>query len=172
MLISPEYAELNRKMFEAKPGYGTSGARWVAFANDLAISTKAKTLLDYGCGRGTLRYALMKLEPSYTVLEYDPAVPGKTDKPLRADVTICGDVMEHVEPDCVYSVLDDIYSISRLGVLFIIATRPAAKHLPDGRNAHLIIEPAEWWVPKLMQRWRMLVFRDFNGHFLFTGVSR
>jgi hypothetical protein len=31
----------------------------------------------------------------------------------------------------------------------LIASYPAKKHLPDGRNAHLIIESFDWWKTKL-----------------------
>ena len=34
--------------------------------------------------------------------------------------------------------------------------KPAKKSLPDGRNAHLIQRPAEWWKKKLAKRWRIV----------------
>jgi hypothetical protein len=34
----------------------------------------------------------------------------------------------------------------------VIANRPARKTLPDGRNAHLIQQGREWWLPRLAQR--------------------
>jgi hypothetical protein len=34
----------------------------------------------------------------------------------------------------------------------VIANRPAKKLLPDGRNAHLIQQPRDWWLPRLAQR--------------------
>ena len=40
--------------------------------------------------------------------------------------------------------------------LFVIATGPAKKILDDGRNAHLIQEGPDWWLPKLMQRFELL----------------
>jgi hypothetical protein len=36
---------------------------------------------------------------------------------------------------------------------------PALKTLPDGRNAHLIQEPVEWWLPKIMQRFDLHTFQ-------------
>jgi hypothetical protein len=36
---------------------------------------------------------------------------------------------------------------------------PALKTLPDGRNAHLIQEPVEWWLPKIMQRFDLQTFQ-------------
>ena len=170
MLISPEYAALNREMHEKKPQYGTSGDKWANLTNTIARDWRVSEVLDYGSGKGTLKQELDRIgDLPYRVMEYDPAVPGKEIKPLRADLVVCGDVMEHVEPDCVHDVLDDIRNISRVGALFVISTSPAKKHLPDGRNAHLIVEPMEWWLPKLTDRWaKRDILKGFH-YFVFIG---
>lgn len=170
MLISPEYAALNREMHDQKPQYGTSGDKWAKLTDNLAREWRVSDVLDYGAGKGTLKQELERLvTPKYRIVEYDPAIPGKENKPIRADLVVCGDVMEHVEPDCVYDVLDDIRNISRVGVLFVISTWPAKKHLPDGRNAHLIVEPMEWWLPKLTDRWaKREILKGFH-YFAFVG---
>lgn len=169
MLITPEYVELNAELHHSEPEYGTSGHKWWEAVNDLVEKAQAQTLLDYGCGRGTLKEALGKVP--YEVIEYDPAILGKTDKPLRTDVVVCGDVLEHVEPECLYAVLDDIKSIARKAVFLVVATRPARKTLADGRNTHLIVEKSAWWVPKLINRWHMMAFQDFGPEFLFIGKA-
>ena len=169
MLITPEYVALNAALHDSNEEYGTSGHKWATEVNDLATKAGARTILDYGCGRGTLRTALSNA--AYDVLEYDPAIPEKTWKPLRADVVVCGDVLEHVEPECLYAVLDDIKSIARLAVFLVVATRPARKTLADGRNTHLIVEPSSWWVPKLIGHWRMMAFQDMGGEFVFIGKA-
>ena len=178
MLISSEYAALNAALHESDPTYGISGHKWAEHVHELAIKSEATTLLDYGCGRGTLRDFLLQKHKAafevvpYEIIEYDPAIPGKTEKPLRADVVVCGDVLEHVEPVCLYPVLDDLKSIARKAVFLLVATRPARKHLADGRNAHLIIEPSDWWVPKLILRWSMMAYQDIGGAFIFIGRAR
>jgi len=53
----------------------------------------------------------------------------------------------------------------------VIATRPAAKKLADGRNAHLIVEPASWWLPRLTSHWRTEMFSGTGGEFHFLGTS-
>ncbi len=169
MLISPAYRDLNTALHDSDPEYGTSGHKWAPMVDDLARKAEAATVLDYGCGRGTLRAALAAAP--YDVIEYDPALPEKASKPLRADVVVCGDVLEHVEPDCLYPVLDDIKSVARSAVFLVVATRPARKVLADGRNAHLIVESSSWWVPKLINRWRMMAFQDMGGEFVFIGKA-
>lgn len=174
MLISEGYRELNAELHAREGRYGTSGAKWADKVFNLAGQCEAKTALDYGCGRGTLGTAMRAKWGNlpFDFIEYDPAIPGKETKPERADLVVCGDVLEHIEPDCLYAVLDDIRGIARLAVFLVVATVPAAKHLADGRNAHLIVEPAEWWLPKLMQRWRVSLFRDIGGEFLMIGTPR
>ena len=109
-LISDEYREMNRQLHEAPRGFGASGAkhadRVVAIAHALGI----KKVLDYGCGRGTLRREVGK---RLRVAEYDPAVPGKDMPPgKRVDMLVCTDVLEHIEPEHVYDVLHHMRSLS------------------------------------------------------------
>lgn len=168
MLISPEYAALNAEMHTRKPQYGTSGSRWAGQVAELALNIGASSILDYGAGKGSLAAALPQ---HFDILEYDPAIPGKEIKPLRADIVVCGDVLEHIEPDCLYDVLDDIRGIARKAVFLVVATGPASKHLPDGRNAHLIVEPASWWLRKIIDRWHVVSFRDIGPGFLCIGKT-
>jgi len=171
MLITEEYRELNREL-HAKGNYGLSGSKWATMVHDICLKREARSLLDYGAGRGTLKRALEANAPlPYMVLEYDPAIEGKETKPLRADIVVCGDVLEHVEPWCLPEVLDDIKNISRDTVFLVIATRPATKTLADGRNAHLIIERAQWWLPRLLDRWVPQAFRNAGGEFVFIGSA-
>lgn len=106
-----------------------------------------RSVLDYGCGRATLAKAL----PDVKVFEYDPGVIGKDQLPKPADLVVCTDVLEHVEPGMLDRVLRHIFLLARRGAYLVIATSPARESLPDGRNAHLIIEPPNWWMAKLQQ---------------------
>jgi hypothetical protein len=172
MLISETYRELNREL-HSHGKYGLSGYKWAKQVDKLARSNGAKTVLDYGCGRGTLKIGLMEYAPlPYSIIEYDPAIKGKEEKPARADLVVCGDVLEHIEPECLYAVLDDIANTARVAVFLVVATVPAVKTLADGRNAHLIVESADWWLPKLMLRWRLSLFRDLGGEFLMVGTPK
>ena len=66
--------------------------------------------------------------------------------------------------------LDDLKRVTaRVGV-YTIATGPAMKTLPDGRNAHLIQQGPEWWMPKLFARFRVLNFAD-QGETLLVVVA-
>lgn len=64
----------------------------------------------------------------------------------------CGDVLEHIEPDCIDDVLDDIKRVTQKVAIFVVSTQESKKTLPDGRNAHLLIKPVSWWMERLERR--------------------
>lgn len=169
MLISKEYVEQNRRLHEERPDYGKGGHRWADTVMGVADKENIRHVLDYGAGKGTLAKSLPVLE----VAEYDPAIPGKDAEPSPADMVVCTDVLEHVEPDMLNNVLNHIQSLARRVVILAVATRPAVKNLPDGRNAHLIVEPVEWWLPHLMERFDLLQVNNVAGReFLFVGRTK
>lgn len=143
MLISPEYVALNRELHERIPTYGVGGHKWADWVQLFCMSHRIESVLDYGAGKGALAGAL---EGSpFVVHEYDPAIPGKDARPALADLVVCTDVLEHVEPECIWSVLTDITSLSRKAVLLGISCKSSGKLLADGRGAHLLVKPAAWW---------------------------
>lgn len=169
-LISDSYLRINSLLHRKHPTYGMGGHRW---ANKLLAVVKryrCRDALDYGCGKGTLRLAL---KDTLEVSEYDPAVPGKDSLPSPADLVVLIDVLEHIEPDCLEEVLDHVRGLARTVVFGTIATRPAKKMLPDGRNAHLIIRPTEWWSAQLEPRFKIAEIAEDvtkSGELYFVGV--
>ncbi|WP_157063890.1 class I SAM-dependent methyltransferase [Methylobacterium tarhaniae] len=141
MPISESYRQQNAELHNRYASYGTSSKRWHDKVNELSEKLNPKSILDYGCGKGLLAAGL----PALSIREYDPAIPGKDKIPESADLVICTDVLEHVEPDMLEAVLSDLARVTQLCAFLNIAIRPAKKVLSDGRNAHLIIEPPEWW---------------------------
>jgi SAM-dependent methyltransferase len=140
MLISDEYRKLNRQLHKQNPGYG-GGHKWAEYIHSIAEGE----VLDYGCGKGKLK----KMLPDLDIREYDPAIPGKEDMPEPADLVVCNDVLEHVEPEYLDNVLNHLISLTKKRLLLVIACRPGKKVLPDGRLAHRIVENEEWWIKKL-----------------------
>ena len=167
-LISESYRQQQAEL-HATGDYGKAGAGFGDVVSDMLRSTKARTLLDYGCGsRKSLRGALL-VPIDYR--GYDPAVPAYADDPEPADCVACIDVLEHIEPDHLGDVLDHIRSKTLKRALFSVHLGPAIKVLSDGRNAHLIQEPPAWWLPKIMARWELLTFvRRRDGFVVALGV--
>lgn len=128
------------------------------------------SILDYGAGKQTLAKSLSTLP----VTSYDPAIEKISEKPEgKFDLVVCTDVMEHIEPDYLDAVLDDLRRYTGKMVFLNVATRPAVKSLPDGRNAHLIVEDYRWWWPKLVERFECVQFsRMGESEFNFIGEPR
>ena len=152
-MISAEYRALNELLHQSDPAYGSgSGAKYGEFVLEAMRRTGSTTVLDYGCGKGSLKRALGAF-----VANYDPAVPEWSEMPSPADLVVCTDVLEHVEPEQLVAVLSHIRGLALRAVFFVIACREARKTLADGRNAHLIVEPPEWWAELLSEQFKPMV---------------
>jgi len=143
-LISAEYRNLNERLHHDNLTYGVGGSKHAPVVLKLAESLKTTSILDYGCGKGYLAKNL-----PFPIWEYDPAVPGKEADPRPADIIVCTDVLEHIEPEKLFFVLDDIRRCLRKVGYFVIHTGAAQKTLADGRNTHLIQKDKQWWKGKL-----------------------
>ena len=169
--ISPNYRAMQEQMHREKPQYGTQGGGWFKSILELCMLIQARSILDFGCGKGILANRLEDFG-AFDVRRYDPGIPEWSEAPEPADLVICTDVMEHIEPDYLDVTLDELQRLAKMAVFMNIALVEAHKHLPDGRNAHLIIEPLEWWVPKLESRWATHTLNPFKPHFVYVGVPK
>lgn len=113
------------------------------------------TLLDYGCGKRTLEMFMPPIQ-GLTVIPYDPCMAGLDARPEPADLVVCTDVLEHVEPECLDNVLDDLRRVTKKIAYIAVSTREAQKAYSDGRNCHLIVEDHDWWRPKIKKRFYIL----------------
>jgi len=143
-LISQEYKELNMKLHNSDPKYGTTGRYCVGAVLKLSEILKTTSILDYGSGKGLLAKGL-----PFPIWEFDPAIPGKDMPPRPADLVVCTDVLEHIEPDKLMYVLADIHYCMKKRGFFVINIGPAIKKYSNGRNTHLIQKDKEWWEKKL-----------------------
>lgn len=159
-LISPEYLALNAEL-HAHTKFGSGGHKWAGSITRFMQRAQAVTLIDYGCGKGTLAQALHALAPKPFVVNYDPVT--FPTRPSPADFVSCTDVLEHIEPDCLDAVLDDIRALGTKGAFLVISTRLAKKTLADGRNAHLIVEDATFWRAHLEARYARVILDPHLG---------
>ena len=164
MLISPEYRDQQLQMHDGKL-YGKSGGKWWSDVKDLLDAYACDSWLDYGCGTGKVakhvRKYLERAAPQrlgdLSIVEYDPGVRGKDAVPYGVyDLVTCIDVLEHIEPSCLKEVIQHLRLLTRKVLFAVISTRIAGKTLPDGRNAHLIVKPAEWWIEHIDKRFRVM----------------
>jgi hypothetical protein len=169
---SPRYRELlalyKQMHLEGEPSLGLPAARTFAGGSllrhapdikQLIDATGARTLLDYGSGKGQ-QYAARDIElPDGARIEtlaqywggvhitsYDPAYEPLARLPVgRFDGVICTDVLEHCPEEDIPWIVDDLFSFARRFVFANIASFPAIKSLPNGENAHCTVRPPEWW---------------------------
>ena len=167
-LISDGYRSLNQRLHQGGQ-FGFRGDRWAPPVRRIAHEHGLVDVLDYGCGQGALKKALgpswWRLRRGLDVREYDPAIAGKDAAPAPADLVVCTDVLEHVEPVLLENVLDHVKSLTRQLLFIVVATRPAKKTLEDGRNAHLIVEPDAWWRDRLERRFTIVDWHSLEGRF-------
>lgn len=162
MLISEAYKQQNQEL-HAHGDFGVMGSRYAHIIARICETEGTRDVLDYGCGQQALARSM-----PFPVRGYDPCIPGLDAGPQPADIVSCTDVLEHVEPDCIDAVLDHLGGLTKRVAFLVIPTRPAKKFLPDGRNAHLIQQPAEWWFPKLYARFHCV---QINNMLIRPGKS-
>jgi hypothetical protein len=148
--ISEEYLKLQQELHK-NPNYGVASLQFAPLVAQLFSQSKFQSISDYGAGKKRLLEGLKA--SGVTPNEYhpfDPAFP-EYGEPKSADLVCCIDVLEHIEPTKLDSVLDELASITVGFGFFSIHMGPAGKVLSDGRNAHLIQKPTSWWLPRLCE---------------------
>lgn len=145
--ITKEYRDILSQHFDNTPSFGRGGKSTFMIAKFLE-KYKIDKFIDYGCGRGRnkLRFggAVRK------IVSYDPAIERFRNPPKQPeDGVICMDVMEHIEEECLDSVLEHIASLTAFRAMFYIALSPAKNILPDGRNAHINLKTEVEWINRL-----------------------
>ena len=120
-------------------------------------------ILDYGCGHNLSLRGTLESKRPFKYQCYDPGVPEYAEPPVPAPLVACIDVLEHIEPDCLDEVLDHLESLTEVVLFATVHIGPAGKNLPDGRNAHLIQKPPEWWLPKFLDRFDLVTFEMRGG---------
>jgi hypothetical protein len=142
---------------------GRSLPRHAAKIKSLIDAHGARTLLDYGAGKGH-QYRPMEVRlgdgriyssiPEFwgnpTITCYVPAYEPFSQVPNGPfDGVICTDVLEHCPEQDIPWILGELFGYARKFVFANVACYPAMKHLPNGENAHCTVRPAEWWREQL-----------------------
>ena len=168
MLISKQYREEQTNLHKTNPNYGVASIGFAPMVGQFIQGLKLTSVLDYGAGKGNLA---QNLKIPAQITEYDPAIPGKSVLPEgKFDLVCCIDVLEHIEPECLFDVLDSLTSFIGKYAFITVHTGPAKKVLSDGRNAHLIQEKARWWMPQLCERMDIQKMNKTAAGFLVLGT--
>ena len=149
-LISDDYRKQQAALHE-NPNYGVASVQYAPLVSQIVNTLGVTHLLDYGAGKLRL-FENLKADHKLKLQAYEPAIPQYASPPVPAEMVTCIDVLEHIEPELLDNVLDDLARLTECVLFVTIHTGPALKVLPDGRNAHLTQKPLDWWLPKLWDR--------------------
>src|SRR6266498_3192710 len=164
MLISPEYLAQQQQL-HTDPAYGVASFAFGGVVAELLKQFRARSITDYGAGKCNLKRAVLETgKTDFEYFPYDPAFP-EYGAPRPADLVCCIDVLEHIEPECLDAVLDDLCAITVKRGFFSVHCEPAVKVLTDGRNAHLIQKPSSWWLPRLCRSFEIKHLETSPGGF-------
>lgn len=131
---------------------GHSIRRYIEMIAGLCNGSNITTAIDYGCGKATLHKEcnLAYLFGWKRLDLYDPGVARYSEKLTEpADLVMCVDVLEHIPEFAIDDVLKELESLTNKALFLVISTRPAKKHIAEGVNAHVTVQPEKWWNEKL-----------------------
>lgn len=169
-MISDAYRKEQERL-HLNPNYGVASVQFAPLVSQIINKLGVTELLDYGAGKGRLMENL-KVNHGLKVQCYDPGVPAWADAPIPMQMCSCIDVLEHIEPEHLETVLDDLKRVTQAVGFFTVHTGPAAKTLSDGRNAHLIQKPPEWWWDHIAKRFEIQTFQRLPAGAYFIVYSK
>ena len=156
MAVSKGYKEaiidLHDKTRWGDSGGCMAGESVIAF---LIEHPEIKTILDYGCGEGTLKSCVETAgisDKQWTL--YDPGMPEYSEKPEgKFDLVITTDVLEHVEPHMLRSTLYELYELTGKFLYNDIAcylTERIFRNGPYiGQDLHINLRAPDDWMVQL-----------------------
>ncbi len=145
-----------------KPEQSFQGEQLLKFAAQIKQLTEkheAKTILDYGAGKG------MQYSDKLVVTDkesgrkfqgirdfwnvdlidcYEPAFKNLIP-PKKYDGVVSTDVLEHCFIADVPWIVEEMFACAKKFVFVHIACYPALARLPNGENAHITIRSPAWW---------------------------
>jgi hypothetical protein len=109
--VSDEYLKLQQQLHQ-NPNYGIASLSFAPIVADIIRQTNVQSVSDYGAGKKRLYEGLTKAGAvPATYFPYDPVFP-EYGPPQKADLVCCIDVLEHVEPEKLEAVLQELASMT------------------------------------------------------------
>lgn len=177
--LSDDYRKQLTEKHASDDSWGNTSIRHYPLILQMMDHFKIKSVLDYGCGKGMLgkKFREEQQNPDFRFkdvpfYEYDPGIPEKMHDRSKAELLINTDVLEHIEPEFLQKVLADMGDRTLRVAFLVISCVPAIHRLPDGRNAHLIIEHPNWWIEQLNQYFKVAKAEYVGGELYVVALSK
>ena len=141
----------------SRPGSSYGSTNHGRHAVPIVVRWKPRLVVDFGCGRNGFIHHLRRLGfdglgVDFVFPEADIARPMHDTGLLDdvADVVTSFDAMEHLLPQDVNPVLDEMRRVARprAWFCFSISTRPS-RITVGGENLHPTVRPMRWWLDRI-----------------------
>ena len=157
------YKLSNGKIRTSEEAYnGKSTLIFAKLIKEIIKKNKIKTMLDYGCGKGFfyknpsnqngLQIKSLRNYWDIDIDLYDPCFDENSylNEDKNYDLLICVDVLEHIPTEDIYWILEKLMTKTKKYLFINVACYPAIALLPNGKNAHINIQPPKWWHEKIL----------------------
>jgi trans-aconitate methyltransferase len=163
--------DLYKQLHQIDESYGSTSLKFIDEVSVMIEYLNPKSILDYGCGKGTLIDEIQKRYPEIQCHKYDPSIPEYDTIPVsQADMVLNTDVLEHIPVDDIDEVLKNISSITQ-NVYFNLHHGRASTILPNGENAHCTVRSPNWYGKKLKQYFGHVELLPGRRHVASVGVT-
>lgn len=174
-LISDNYLAKLRAKFEKDITWG--GAVLESRISILKMLTAVgdfKTILDYGAGNSKFKKDWFNKYPNdnIEIFEFEPGRKELAVEPPECDVTICYDVLEHVERDKIAATMELIANKTKKIFYFSICKIKSYRNFDDGTNLHLTIENEDFWLKFINKYFEVYELKISSAHLWGVGVKK
>ncbi|CUR48477.1 hypothetical protein BN2364_4036 [Alloalcanivorax xenomutans] len=162
--MADDLMEIERDKYRrawANPGYRerSPAMRVLADGLDWLAPAAGASFIDYGCGTGRAAQRLFELGYRVTAVDIAGNACREFNGPFveaclwdmpdfgAADHAICCDVLEHIPPKMIWSVLRGIRDRTRYSAFFQIA------RFQDADGLHLCLRSPDWWAQSFGRHW-------------------
>lgn len=137
--------------------WAADGRKWARGVVALIDHLEAQSVLDYGCGKGTLGKAINDIRWQDYDPEFRPGVP------MPADLVVCTHVLEHVGSPC--ETIEEIHRLANRAVFVSVGVGPGLSDYPNRNNF-----PVERWADLFRHRFSRV--REIDRYAFQKGMIR
>ena len=164
-------------LLKERPSYGSTnhGKNALGFITEYLKNYERGTIVDFGCGANNF---LLSFRNKHNCIGIDFVNPGadliesmhETSLPNNiADITTSFDALEHLIPEEVDEVLEEMRRVSKPNKPFVFSISHKPSRITSlGKNLHPTVETRKWWIDKLMN----YSYDVNNSNYYITGVFK